>query len=202
MCELNGWISIWILFGEFIQLLDKASSDSMHFRFCVVDSRFSASPELLSFFAFLRNTINEEKPSVALQLVDAYFHSHRGEVAMHTNDRTHPFNDLRTCVGQLERLLDDEAKNTDPHFGVMLNEFGCACMMVWKSEQALEQFERSYHVLDSLKQPSQQNTTMAQINKAFVYGDLGQYETASRLFEHALAARNEELGTHDYTSFV
>ncbi|KAJ3497234.1 hypothetical protein NLG97_g2061 [Lecanicillium saksenae] len=170
--------------------------------FCAADSRFAEGPEILSFFTFLRNTAKERNPSVELQLVDASFHFHRGELEMHINNHQRPYVDLGLCVQQLETLLDGEAKRSDSYFGVAINEFGCACMMIWKHEEALHEFERSYTVLKNLQRPTKQETTMAQINMAFVYDNLGHHEKAADMFEKALEERIEELGEDDYSSFV
>lgn len=75
-------------------------------------------------------------------------------------------------------------------------------MMIWKNEEALRAFERSYTVLRNLHRPTKQETTMAQINMAFVYGNMGHHEKAAQMFEQALAERIEELGEDDYSSFV
>ncbi|KAJ6782045.1 hypothetical protein PWT90_03863 [Aphanocladium album] len=170
--------------------------------FCAADSRFSAAPTILSFFTFVRSTAKERNPSVELQLVDASFHFHRGELEMHINNHQRPYMDLGLCVQQLETLLDEEAKRSDSYFGVAINEFGCACMMIWKNEEALREFERSYTVLRNLHQSTKQETTMAQINMAFVYDNMGHHEKAAQMFETALEERIEELGTDDYSSFV
>lgn len=121
---------------------------------------------------------------------------------MHINNHQRPYMDLGLCVQQLEVLLDDEAKKASSYYGVAINEFGCACMMIWKNEEALQEFERSYNVLKNLNHPTKQETTMAQINMAFVYENLGYYDKASQMFEQALAERIEELGEDDYSSFV
>ncbi|XWW92674.1 hypothetical protein V2A60_000599 [Cordyceps javanica] len=170
--------------------------------FCAADSRFSAGPEILSFFSFVRSSAKERNPSVELQLVDASFHFHRGELEMHINNHQRPYVDLGLCIKQLESLLDEDAKRSDSYFGVAINEFGCACMMIWKEEEALREFERSYAVLKNLHRPTRQETTMAQINMAFVYDRLGHHEKAAQMFEQALAERIEELGEDDHSSFV
>ena len=66
----------------------------------------------------------------------------------------------------------------------------------------LVEFERSVSILRNLKQPSAQETTMAQINVAFVQGYLRDYDEALKIFDAALKDRFAELGQDDYSSFV
>ncbi|GLI79324.1 hypothetical protein PoHVEF18_007654 [Penicillium ochrochloron] len=170
--------------------------------FSIADSRFSASPTILAFFSFLRDAVNEDSPSYELQMIDATFHYRRGELGLHINDREYPLPDFSKCVEQLDVLLDDDAKKDDSYFGVTVNELGCAYLMNWKDEEALIEFERATNILQGLKTPSAQETTMAQINVGFVRGYFGQYDEASQIFDAALKDRHAELGQDDYSSFV
>lgn len=171
-------------------------------RFSIADSRFSASPTMLSFFGYLRDAVSGDNQSYELQMIDATFLYRRGELGLHTNDREHPLPDFSQCVKQLDRLLDDDARKADSYFGVTVNELGCAYLMNWNDEDGLIEFERAVTILQNLKQPSAQETTMAQINVGFVYGYLGRYDEASQIFEAALKDRFAELGEEDYSSFV
>jgi tetratricopeptide (TPR) repeat protein len=171
-------------------------------RFSIADSRFSASPTMLSFFSFLRDAVREDDPSFELQMIDASFHYRRGELGLHINDREHPLPDFRECVKKLDILLEDDAKKADSFFGVTVNELGCAYLMNWNDEDGLAEFERAATILQNLKHPSAQETTMAQINVGFVYGYLGRYGEAAQIFETALKDRIAELGQDDYSSFV
>ncbi|VUC32070.1 unnamed protein product [Clonostachys rosea] len=168
--------------------------------FSIADSRFSASPTTVSFFNFLREAVRGEDPE--LQMIDATFHYRRGELGLHINDREHPVPDFSKCVEQLDLLLDDAAKKADSYFGVTVNELGCAYLMNWLDEDALAEFERAVSILQNLDHPSAQETTMAQINVGFVYGNLGRYDEAIQIFEDALKHRYQELGPDDYSSFV
>jgi tetratricopeptide (TPR) repeat protein len=171
-------------------------------RFSIAGSRFSASPVMLSFFRFLRDAVSGDNPSYELQMIDATFLYRRGELGLHINDREHPLPDFSQCVEQLDRLLDDDAKKADSYFGATVKELGCAYLMNWKEDEALVEFERAAAILQSLKHPSAQETTMAQINVGFVYGYLGQYNEALQIFDKALKNRFAELGENDYSSFV
>lgn len=135
-------------------------------------------------------------------MLDATFHYHRGELGLHINDRKHPLPDFSQCVKQLDQLLDNEAKKADSFFGVTLNELGCAYLMNWNDEDGLVEFERAVTILRNLNHPSAQETTMPEINVAFVYGHLGRYAEASHVFEIALKERYDKLGQDDYSSFV
>jgi hypothetical protein len=157
---------------------------------------------MLAFFSFLRDTVKEENPSYELQMIDATFHYRRGELGLHINDHEYPLPDFSKCVEQLDVLLDDDAKKADSYFGVTVNELGCAYLMNWKDEEALIEFERATTILQGLKNPSAQETTMAQINVGFVRGYFGQYDEASRIFDAALKDRHAELGPDDCSSFV
>lgn len=156
----------------------------------------------MAFFDFLRGAIKEDNPNFELRMIDATFHYRRGELGLHINDREHPLPDFTKCVEQLDLLLDDEAKRADSYFGATVNELGCAHLMNWNNEDALTEFERAVKLFQNLKNPSAQETTMAQINVAFVYGYLGQYDEALEIFEVALKDRYAELGKDDYSSFV
>lgn len=146
--------------------------------------------------------MSEDNPSFELQIIDATFHYRRGELGLHINDRTYPLPDFSQCVEQLDRLLDGDAKKADSFFGTTVNELGCAYLMNWDNEKSLLEFERSVDILRNLKQPSAQETTMAQINVGFVYGYLRDYDEASQIFQTALKDRYAELGPDDYSSFV
>ncbi|KAJ5184935.1 hypothetical protein N7472_009775 [Penicillium cf. griseofulvum] len=168
----------------------------------VSDSRFSASPTILSFFSFLRDAVTEEDPSYKLQIIDAIFHYCRGELGLHINRREHPLPDFSQCVKQLDILLDEGAKKADPLFGVAVNELGCAFLMNWNNDKGLAEFERAVTILQNLNHPSAQEITMAQINVGFVYGYLGRYDEALQIFDVALKERRTKLGRDDYSSFV
>ncbi|PVH86053.1 hypothetical protein DL98DRAFT_650543 [Cadophora sp. DSE1049] len=103
--------------------------------FSIADSRFSASPALLSFFSFLRDAVSGNDPNLELQMIDATFNYRRGELGLHINDRENPLPDFSECVKQLDLLLDDDAKNADSFFGATVNELGCAYLMNWKDEE-------------------------------------------------------------------
>ncbi|KAL0937493.1 tetratricopeptide repeat domain-containing protein [Colletotrichum truncatum] len=170
--------------------------------FSIADSRFSASPVLITFFSFLRDAVKEDEPSLELQMIDATFHYRRGELGLHINDREHPLPDFSKCVELLDMLLDDDAKRSDSFYGVTVNELGCAYLMNWDDENGLVEFEKATAILKNLKKPSAQETTMAQINEGFVHGYLGRYEEASQIFDMALKDRYRELGEDDASSFV
>ncbi|KAJ5794326.1 tetratricopeptide repeat domain-containing protein [Penicillium paradoxum] len=170
--------------------------------FSIVDSRFSASPTMLIFYGFLRGSIHQNEPNFELQMMDIFFLYCRGELGLHTNDREYPLPDFAKCVEQLDSLLDDDAKKADSFFGAAVNELGCAYLMNWNEEDGLVQFERSATILQNLKHPSAQETSMAQINVGFVYGYLGRYDEALEIFKAALRDRHRELGQDDYSSFV
>lgn len=146
--------------------------------------------------------MSEENPSFELRMIDATFHYRRGELGLHINDREHPLPDFIECVKQLDLLLDDDAKKADSYFGATVNELGCAYLMNWNDEDALIEFERAVTILQNLKHPSAQETTMASINVGFVYGYLGRYDEAVQIFDLALKQRNAELGRDDHSSFV
>jgi tetratricopeptide (TPR) repeat protein len=173
-------------------------------RFSIADSRFSASPTMLSFFGFLRDAVSGDgdDQSHELQMIDATFLYRRGELGLHINDREHPLPDFSQCVKQLDRLLDEDAKKADSYFGATVNELGCAYLMNWHDDEALVEFNKAVTIFQNLKRPSAQETTMAQINVGFVYGYLGRYDEASSVFEAALRDRFAELGEDDYSSFV
>lgn len=171
-------------------------------RFSIADSRFSASPTILSFFGFLRDAVSGDEASFELQMIDATFHYRRGELGLHINDREYPLPDFSQCVKQLDRLLDDDAKKADSLYGATVNELGCAYLMNWNDEEGLGEFEKAVTILQNLKQPSAEETTMAQINVGFVHGHLGLYDEASQIFEVALNDRCEQLGEKVYSSFV
>ena len=143
-----------------------------------------------------------DEASYDLQMIDAIFHYRRGELGLHINDREHPLPDFSQCVKQLDRLLDDDAKKADSLFGVTVTELGCAYLMNWNDEEGLVEFERAVTVLQNLKHPSAEETTMAQINVGFVYSHLGLYDEATRIFGVALKDRYAELGEDVYSSFV
>lgn len=83
-----------------------------------------------------------------------------------------------------------------------MNELGCVYLINWNDEDALREFERSVIILQNLKKPSAQETTMTQVNVGFVYGYLGLSDKASQIFEAALRDRFVELRENDHSSFV
>lgn len=143
-----------------------------------------------------------DEASFELQMIDATFHYRRGELGLHINDHEHPLPDFSQCVKQLDRLLDDDAKKADSLFGVTVNELGCAYLMEWNDEEGLVEFERAVTILQNLKHPLAEETTMAQINVGFVYSHLGLYNEASQIFEAALKDRYAQIGEDDHSSFV
>lgn len=171
-------------------------------RYVAASGQFAHSPILLSFFKFLREAISEEPPSRALRIIDANFHQRRGMLGLHLDDHEQTLSDLKQCVEEWNLLLDDQTKREDSVYGISLNELGCAYMMNWDAKSGLIQFERSFTYLQSVKNPSFHDTTMAQINIGFAYNELGRYDEASKIFEAALKVRHAELGQNDYSSFV
>lgn len=137
-----------------------------------------------------------------LELAKCVYHHHRGGLGLHTNDPNAARVNLEPCAMKLQMLLDEEARRSNSLLGVVFNELGNAYLQLGKTLTAIETFNRSVTMLQSLRFTTKNLVTMPQINLAFAYWVDGRLDDASSLFKQALNDRFEELGVKDTSSFT
>lgn len=81
------------------------------------------------------------------------------------------------------------------------NQFGTGCIMVKDYEQAKSAFKKSIETFHSLDAAPPCSDSLPIVNLAVAEWLCGNLETASRLLEDGLLAREEEFGFMDQTSF-